>query len=245
MKKIVFLGSKEIGLECLKYLFNNRKSLGVEIIGVLTNKRGKEIVNFCKFNNIYILKNLKEYLEIDFVDIGISIQYHQILKKEHIDKAKEITINLHMAPLPEYRGCNQFSYAIINKDTEFGTTIHRLEEGIDSGAILFEKRFKIPPKSWVEDLFKLTLKKSIELFREHIDDIIKANYTLKPQSDYIKSRGTSLHYRKEIDELKRIDLSWPKEKIERHIRATYMPGFEPPYSFINGEKIYFSHDYKK
>jgi hypothetical protein len=40
--------------------------------------------------------------------------------------------------------------------------------------------------------------------------------------------------------IKVIDLSWDKEKIERYIRATSMPGFPPPYCIIDGRKISFS-----
>ena len=32
------------------------------------------------------------------------------------------------------------------------------------------------------------------------------------------------------------------QKIERYIRATYMPGFEPPYTIINNTKIYFGRE---
>lgn len=67
----------------------------------------------------------------------------EILNAEHIGHAKNIALNLHMAPLPEYRGCNQFSFAIADNKKEFGTTIHKMDTGIDHGNILFEKRFPI------------------------------------------------------------------------------------------------------
>ena len=62
------------------------------------------------------------------------------------------------------------------------------------------------------------------------------------QSNYLKFRTTKIHYRKEINNIKIIDLSWPKDKIERYIRATYMLGFEPPYCFVGEKKVYFNLD---
>ena len=239
MKTVVFLGSKNIGFECLKHLYDNQNNLDFELIGVLTNVRGKKIIEYCKGKSIRVINNLDEFLEIDACDIAISIQYHKILKKQHIKKAREIIVNLHMAPLPEYRGCNQFSFAIINKDMEFGTTIHQLEEGIDSGAIMFEKRFPIPNDCWVEELHQITFDKSVELFKESIPHIVSGNYQLKPQKSLLDKRTTSLHFRKELEEIKKIDLSWSKDKIARQIRATYMPGFEPPYTIINNQKVNF------
>lgn len=237
-KKIVFLGSKDIGLECLKILNNNQKRFNYEIVGVLTNSRGKHIRDYSEHHNLKLLNSLNDYLILEHVDITISIQYHEILKKIHIEKSKELIVNLHMAPLPEYRGCNQFSFAIIEDKRNFGTTIHKLEKGIDSGDILFESRFEIPKNCWIQELYELTFHKSIELFKDSLEDIIKLNINPKPQNKLQEERGCSLHFRDEINSIKKLDLSWDKDKIEKHIRATYMPGFELPFFELYGEKIY-------
>lgn len=238
IKRVVFLGSKDIGLKCLKILNENQAIYSYKLVGVLTNSRGEDIKNYAIKNNLNLIYSLEDYLTIADIDITISIQYHEILKKIHIEKAKELIINLHMAPLPEYRGCNQFSLAIIDNKKIFGTTIHKLEEGIDSGDILFESRFDIPKSCWVNELYKLTFDKSIELFEQSLERIICLNIEPIKQSDYEKVRGCSLHFRNEINNLKEIDLSWDKEKIERYIRGTYMPKFEPPYFKVDEEKIY-------
>jgi len=238
-KKIFFLGSKKIGLECLKILINNQNKLNYEIVGVLTNSNSENIEEYSLINNLNTLKSLNEFLKLPSVDIVISVQYHEILRSIHIQKAKELAINLHMAPLPEYRGCNQFSLAIIENRKIFGATIHKIDEGIDSGDILFESRFEIPKDCWVEDLYELTYQKSINLFLKSLPNLINMNFDLIPQESLYCKRGSSLHYRNEINDLKKIDLSWDKEKIEKHIRATSMKGFEPPFAEIQGKKFFF------
>jgi hypothetical protein len=55
----------------------------------------------------------------------------------------------------------------------------------------------------------------------------------------LDKRTTSFHLRKEIEGLKKIDLSWSKEKIEKQIRGTSMQGFESPYTIINNQKVHF------
>ena len=239
-KKVVFLGAKDIGLECLKILHEQQERLNYQIVGVLTNSRGVNVKEYCRISGLPILNSLNDYMDVAQIDIAISIQYHEILTKNHIDKVNEIIVNLHMAPLPDYRGCNQFSFAIIDQVNEFGTTIHRLEEGIDDGAILFEKRFPIPPDIWVEDLYNLTFTESIALFENNLGDLVSGKYSLIDQRGLLRERGTSFHYRKEIETIKRIDLDWPQSKIERHIRATYHQQFKPPYTIIGGRKVYFS-----
>lgn len=241
-KRVVFLGSKPIGYHCFKYLIGVQESLDIEIIGLLTQNR-KEFTGesnleaLAQDHNIPVLASLDNLPECDIL---YSVQYHQILKAAHIAQAKEIAVNLHMAPLPEYRGSNQFSFAIIDGKEEFGTTIHKMDPRIDHGAILFQKRFEIPAKCWVNQLYDLTYNASIRLFQQTLAHIIKGNFRMVPQKDLVASKGTSLHYRHEIVDLKRIDLDWDAEKINRHIRATTMPGFEPPYCEVADQKIYFT-----
>lgn len=237
-KKVVFLGSKNIGLECLKILYDHQHKLNYEIIGVLTNTKSENIQKYSAKNNLKILKSLNEFLNLDKVHITISVQYHEILNINCIKKAQDLAINLHMAPLPEYRGCNQFSLAIIENKRIFGTTIHKIAEGIDSGDILFESRFEVPKGCWVEELYELTYRKSLELFQNSLSDIISMNFNSISQASLKKERGTSLHYRNEINNLKKIDFSWNKDKIEKHIKATLMTGFEPPFVEIDGKKIF-------
>lgn len=245
-KKVLFLGSKPIGYYCFEHLINNADKYNIEIVGLLSNDNRRfnpelSLIDLARENDIEFIDSLEKILEMDF-DFLISIQYHQILKQHHIDKARDLAINLHMAPLPEYRGCNQFSFAIYNQAHEFGTTIHRLEAGIDSGDIIAERRFDIPDNCLVSELFDLTYEASLELFRSEIERILKGDYELIPQERYHESRGTAIYYRKDIEKLKKIDLNDGEDDIARRIRATAMPGFEPPYFENNGMKFYITPD---
>ena len=241
-KKIVFLGSKPIGYNCLAYLVAQKDVLNIEITGLLTQARkefgtGHDLSAIAKEHNIPLFNNPSE---IPACDIMYSVQYHHILKQAHIDRATQIAVNLHMAPLPEYRGSNQFSFAIIDGKQEFGTTIHQVDEGIDHGDILFQKRFPIPEGCWVDELYQLTYNASLNLFKQTLAHIVKGTYSPVPQQLLVARYGTSLHYRKEMDALKVIDMSWDQEKIARYVRATFMPGFEPPYYIKDGAKVHFT-----
>lgn len=243
MKDIVFLGGKEIGFHCLQYLLENAALLGAQVKAVLTNDRKihspelPSVKDLCLENDIPVLRSLDDFLKAGDCDILVSVQYHQILKHQHIRKAKQIAVNLHMAPLPEYRGCNQFSFAIMDGAKEFGTTIHRMEEKIDGGDILFEKRFEIPEDCDVSWLYEKTYNESVLLFKESIGKIIAGNYLLKPQNSYSGKRSSAFHLRKDIEKIKQIDLNWDNEKILRHFRATYFPPFPPPFALVNGERV--------
>ena len=163
------------------------------------------------------------------------MQYNEILKQKHIDQAKVIAINLHMAPLPEYRGCNQFSFAIIDKAIEFGTSLHRLETNIDGGDLIAEKRFKIPNDCFVQDLYEITVNESVDLFKNEIGKILNEDFQLVNQKELAKFRKIGFHYRNEVNDIKQIDETWNIEKQKRFFRATWFPPFSPPVSSQTGK----------
>jgi len=237
---LVFLGSKEIGAYCLKQLLERQDELNIEIIGVKSKENkldGQETVtSLTKTHTLGVIEDLDDIPHCDFL---LSVQHYEILKAHHIKRASKLAVNLHMAPLPEYRGSNQFSFAIIDQIDYFGTTLHKMEEGIDNGDILFERRFPIQKDIWVEDLYIKTVEESKRLFSECIADLIELNFRAIAQSSLLSERKSNFHLRKEINELKIIDEDWPQEKKNRYIRATAMPGFEMPYFLVDGEKKYY------
>lgn len=243
MKKILFMGSKPIGFKCLQFLLQNDTILNCKVIGVLSNENQlfDSSLRIRKLTNDYsipFIEEIDQILNMKEVDFIISVQYHLILSQKHIDVANELAINLHMAPLPEYRGCNQFSFAIFNQAETFGTTLHRLEAGIDNGAIIAERRFEINKDQEVKSLYDKTFEESEKLFQENIGSILSGNYTLKDQSSLLCERGLKTYYRKDIFKLKEINLNDSADIITRKVRATAMPGFEPPYALVDGKKYY-------
>lgn len=241
---MVFLGSKPIGYACFRYALEQQEKSNIEITGLLTQSRREfegqsDLTALAGQYGIPLLPDLDAIPECDLL---YSVQYHQILRKDHLAQAG-IAVNLHMAPLPEYRGSNQFSYAIIDGKKEFGTTLHVMDPRIDHGAILFQKRFPIPEGCWVEELYRLTFDASLQLFCDTFSFVAEGRLEPMPQEELEAQYGTALHFRREINDLKQLQFDWDSEKIQRHIRATYMPGFEPPYFMMDGRKLYVTTEY--
>lgn len=238
--RVIFLGSRPIGYRCLKHLLDHQEAYNITVTGVLTNNTSQlgeaDLGALAQVHGVPVLSGLKALLE-QSCDYLISVQYHKILRRQHLAVAQKMPINLHMAPLPEYRGSNQFAFALIDGRTTFGTTLHLMDEGIDSGAILAERRFPIPPHCFIKELYDRTVAASFELFETEIGPILAGERPPIDQATLIPERGTATYYRKDIETIKKIDFDWPAEKIERHLRATSMPGFPPPYAEINGVKV--------
>ncbi len=76
-------------------------------------------------------------------DIFVSMSFNQIFKKHLFSLPPLRTINCHAGKLPSYRGRNILNWALINDETEFGITVHYVDEGIDTGNILGQQCYKI------------------------------------------------------------------------------------------------------
>ena len=241
-RKVLFLGSKKIGYECLRTLIQLQKKNEVNICGIVTNPERENpkysFSDIASASNIKIYKNIDESLARHEIDFIVSVQYHKILSTHQIQCAKSMAINLHMAPLPEYRGCNQFSFAIYNKTRIFGATLHIINEEVDGGDILAEERFEINEGIDVVELYNKTYTTSLKLFNDKILAIMNGECNRIPQNKLIRDRGSKLYYRKDIIALKQLNLEQGIKDIVQRVKATSMTGFEPPYFEYNSQKYF-------
>lgn len=61
-------------------------------------------------------------------------------------------LNVHPALLPKYPGTHAHEEVLANKDTESGMSIHLIDEGIDTGKILLQKKCPVLPDDTKETL---------------------------------------------------------------------------------------------
>ena len=76
-------------------------------------------------------------------DLIIVVAFGQILKKKLLIIPRWGVINIHASLLPKLRGAAPIPWAILNDETKTGLTIMRMDEGLDTGPILFQKEVPI------------------------------------------------------------------------------------------------------
>ena len=67
--------------------------------------------------------------------------YNHIIEKNFIKKHKYI-FNLHYTLLPKYKGINGLERSLNSKNMELGCTFHAVNEEVDSGEIIIQRKFK-------------------------------------------------------------------------------------------------------
>ncbi len=110
-------------------------------------------------------------------DIVISYGYRHILKREIIESSGAPIVNLHISYLPWNRGAHPNFWSFYDC-TPSGVSIHLVDEGIDTGNIIFQKYVNFHKD---EKTFSQTYKRLIteveSLFKENLGSIINRTFT--------------------------------------------------------------------
>ena len=85
---------------------------------------------------------LSELLIKHKVDLIVLAGFMRILSNSFIEKFNKKIINIHPSLLPKYPGLKTHEKVMNNNDKYHGVTIHLVDEGLDSGPIIAQARFK-------------------------------------------------------------------------------------------------------
>jgi len=137
---------------------------------------------------------------------------------------------LHYSLLPERRGGAPLNWALIDGLEESGITLFYMDQGIDTGDIIAQRKFPIKDKDVVNDLLEKIKRIAPSFVLEYFDMIIEGK-TPRIKQDQEKASYTPRRTPKDSE----IDFSWSLEKIYNFIRA-----LSPPYP-----SAFFKSDNKK
>jgi methionyl-tRNA formyltransferase len=153
---IIFMGTPEFAIPSLRSLISE----GHKILAVVTQPdrhegRGKKMAfspvkKFALEHNILTLQpekvsdtNFCGLIRDTAPDMIIVVAFGQILNKELLMIPKWGAINIHASLLPKYRGAAPIQWSILNNESMTGLTILRVDEGVDTGPILYQEAIPI------------------------------------------------------------------------------------------------------
>lgn len=183
----------------------------------------KPIEELCNNNCISLIrkKSISGFKEkIEGYEFGLCLGFMEIIKKEIFELPKYGILNLHCGKLPEYRGRAPISRAIMNGDEFVTLSIHRMDEGVDSGDILQETKIKIEDNDDVNFMYEKCSKESASSVIESIKKIEAGNPVFIKQNIEPNSKANrKISYEERV-------INWKDDvrKIHNLIRA-----LKPPY----------------
>jgi len=157
MKKyrIVFFGTPEFAIPSLEGLYEKENLVAVVTQTDKPKGRGLKpspspVKNWALLKGVKVLEplKLKDPQFIDNIknflpDLLVVCAYGKIFPKELLEIPKFGCWNIHASLLPKYRGASPINWAILEGEKETGITIMLMDEGLDTGSILLQKKIPI------------------------------------------------------------------------------------------------------
>ena len=189
MNKIVFFGTGPVAAASLESLLRNfqiefvitkarkhhRDSAPVEDLAVQHNLPLKFADDKAALDNLINEAGITSR-------IGVIVDFGVIVSKKVIDKFPLGIVNSHFSLLPEWRGADPITFAILSGQPTTGVSLMLIEPTLDTGKIIAQKPLQIAPDDTTPTLTGRLVSLSNDLLSEYLPPYIDGKITPKPQS---------------------------------------------------------------
>ena len=219
--KILFMGTPDFAAVPLKAILESDH----EVVAVVTQPdkpkgRGNKVIyssvkELALEYNIPILQpnRIKDKDAVNQVkafqpDIIIAVAYGQLLPRELIEFPEYGCINIHASLLPAYRGSAPINWSIIKGEKESGVTTMYMDEGMDTGDIIYQQKVKIEEDMTAGELYDILADLGSSLILKTLDHVEKKIEPRTKQEDEKSSHAPMLtkdtgkvHWNKSSEEI--------------------------------------------
>ena len=229
--RIVYMGTPEFAVAPLDALIKS----GYNVVGVVTvadkaSGRGLKInesavKKYAVEHNLPVLQPLSlkdpqflEDLKAWKADIFAVVAF-RMLPKVVWEMPKLGTFNLHAALLPQYRGAAPINWAVINGEKTTGVTTFMIDDGMDTGGIMYRYDCRIGPDETVGEVHDKLMEMGATLVVNTVEAIIENNVELRVQRSFIQGSEILKPAPKITRELCHIDWNGKTSDIYNLIRG--------------------------
>jgi len=227
IERVLFIGSKQLGLDCLKTMYSQSKET---LIGVMTfddtadgRSKFNDFNDFCSSNEIpiFIAKNKSDSEKIikdQHPDIGIVVGWYWLISNDTLKNVPYGLLGIHNSLLPKYRGGSPLIWSIINGEKNIGFSMFSFTEGMDEGDIWFQYKFELKQEDDINSILVKIEKEAVVQLKQNYIKILSGELKPKPQNH---QDATYCAQRKPEDGL--IDWNKSSTQIFNFIRAQSHP----------------------
>lgn len=230
-KRIVYMGTPEFAVAPLDALLKN----GYNVVGVVTvadkaSGRGLKVnesavKKYAVEHKIPVLQpvSLKdpeflEALKAWKADLFVVVAF-RMLPKVVWEIPPMGTFNLHAALLPQYRGAAPINWAVINGDKATGVTTFMIDDGMDTGKIMYREQYIIDPDENVGSVHDSLMEIGSRLVVQTVEAIFDGSVEYRVQRSFIQGSEILRPAPKLTRELCHIDWNGKTRHIYNLIRG--------------------------
>lgn len=164
-----------------------------------------------------------EALEPEAGLVLVSLEYDRIIRVARFASTR--LFNIHFSDLPRYRGVFTSMWPILKGESAVGVTLHYMDPGVDTGAIIDQVRMPLPPYMSSRQLYDVFLDEGLALFQRWLPALIA---TL-PHAVAQDASQSSSFTRRSLDVRQvEIDLSLDTASVSAFVRAFSFPEYQRP-----------------
>jgi methionyl-tRNA formyltransferase len=112
-----------------------------------------------------------QYIQDNNIDAIVSIASPQIFREDILKSVRYGCLNYHTGLLPRYRGRQPLFWALLNDEPMVGISIHLMDEMLDNGPILVQKKIPVAPNETLHSLYLKTISCGPRLLLEALDNL--------------------------------------------------------------------------
>lgn len=224
--KVCLAGKNNIAINVLESLL---QKIEIEKIYVIPNESDDKVDKWQRSFYKYSLEKKIKIIDLDIAYnienlIFLSLEYDKIVKVEKFRESAKL-YNVHFSKLPKYKGMYTSVHPILNNEKESGVTLHKMDNGIDTGEIIDQSCFEIEENDTARSLYFKYIDKGTKLVLKNLDNLLSGNIECYSQnySESTYFSKSSINYR----ELK-IDLNQTAKSISNQIRAYNFREYQLP-----------------
>lgn len=216
-EKIYLVGNGRIACDCLRILA--KRQIPVTYIEVYPEAFSftKKLCERLEIPFLHCEKSdMKDFLvELEAETLIFSVHNSYIFPKEAIDKPNLTILNMHIAPLPLYRGMNAPTWEIYDQQEFAGVTWHEVAVAIDAGRIIDQKTFEIGKDDTAMKVLQASFRAGVELFEKNLDDFLNKAYMARP----LEESNTRLYMNNDLPNNGYMDAAWDFDKTYAFLRS--------------------------
>lgn len=241
--KVLFMGTPDIAASVLKAIIGSKhevtcvvtqedkpkgrgKAMAMPPVKEVALEHGIEVFQPHRIKEEEAIEKLRS---ID-ADIFVVAAYGKILSKEILEMPKYGCVNVHASLLPKYRGAAPIQWSIIDGEKLTGVTIMQMDEGLDTGDMLFKSVVEIEDNDTADTLYDKLSECGASLIVEALDRIEEGD--IHP----VKQDNSQATYAKILDKtLGRLSFHRSAVEIERLVRG--LNSWPGTYTYHNGKML--------
>ncbi len=117
-------------------------------VAAVARKYNVEVTQSVNVNSDEFLKHLRD----KGVELIVSISGTQFYGRKLREQTPAGIVNCHGALLPRYRGLMPSFWTLANNEKEGGTSVHFVDDKLDNGPIVVQRKYRIHPHDTLEDI---------------------------------------------------------------------------------------------